>query len=103
MKVDSCKCNGLSPGKGAGLAISWVPPCRSRGPLDIEHFKNTVVREAEKMEEAMMKSWYPSIISLFSGEGGASGRGAGSGVHQCVSTLISNQVSVYMYVWKSNG
>ena len=39
-----------------------------------------------------MKSWYPNIISLFSGEGGASGRGAGAGVHQCVSTLISNQV-----------
>ena len=39
-----------------------------------------------------MKSWYPNIISLFSGEGVASGRGAGAGVHQCVSTLISNQV-----------
>ena len=39
-----------------------------------------------------MKSWYPNIISLFSGEGVASGNGAGAGVHQCVSTLISNQV-----------
>ena len=49
----------------------------------------------EKAEEKLMQGWYPKVTSLFSGEEGVGGQVThSSSFNSCVSTLISNHVSI---------
>ena len=64
--------------------------------MDIEHFCSLVVGDAvEKAEEKLMQGWYPKVTSLFSGEEEVGGQVThSSSFNSCVSTLISNHVSI---------
>ena len=69
---------------------------RSRGYLDVEHYKNMLLMAVEKAEERLMSGWYPKVIGLFSGESKMVGRLPASeaeSFHDCVTTLLGNQVS----------
>ena len=65
---------------------------RSRGVLEIEHFKNTVAMILEKAEDKMKTSWHSKVIELFTGEERMVKGRVGSGFHDSVSTLLANQV-----------
>jgi len=67
---------------------------RGEGPVDVDHFRTLMVENAiEKNEEKLMNAWFPQVTSLFSGDtalvvGPQKGR-----FFDCVTTLITNQVS----------
>ncbi len=81
--------------KHRSLLLLELSAARQKGPVDVEHWKNNVAMEVEKAEERLLNGWHRQVIALFSGEGNlAKGvrPGQQEGFHECVSTLISNQV-----------
>nr|WAW84833.1 axonemal dynein heavy chain reconstructed 1 [Halisarca dujardinii] len=38
---------------------------RSKGTMDLEHFRNMALLDADKSEEKLMQSWHPKVINLF--------------------------------------
>lgn len=63
--------------------------------MDIEHFRNIVILDAQQSEEKLMSTWYRKVLALFSGEdktGGFPGSSHSEGFYDSISTLIGNQV-----------
>jgi dynein heavy chain len=73
---------------------------RSKGPVDIEHFRTLLVENAcEHAEEKLRSSWYPHVIAMFNdpnnvGSASLTGlsRPARAHFYSCVYTLLGNQL-----------
>ncbi|XP_078466584.1 dynein axonemal heavy chain 12 [Lampetra planeri] len=65
---------------------------RAMGPLELTTFSNNVTLQLEKGEEKLMHSWFPRVVSLFSDKHKSTEADSTESFHDCVSTLLSNQL-----------
>ena len=75
--------------------IRGVRFIRAQGPLEFDSLRNNVILECEKTEEKLTNSWLPGIINIFADKSTFTGvhSSKADSFYNCVSTLISNQVS----------
>lgn len=70
--------------------------CRSRGPVECESLQNDVSINCLKTEEKLLSTWYPRVINLFTKSEALEGIKSDKidSFHNCVATLMSNQVKL---------
>ena len=69
--------------------------------MDVEHFRNLVLLDTQQAEERLMNSWYPKLISMFSGDEKIVDNipfDCADSFHECVSTLLGNQMRLLLIV-----
>ena len=69
--------------------------------MDVEHFRNLVLLDTQQAEERLMNSWYPKLISMFSGDEKIVDNipfDCADSFHKCVSTLLGNQMRLLLIV-----
>ncbi|XP_021325607.1 dynein axonemal heavy chain 12 isoform X2 [Danio rerio] len=76
------------------LLLIDLSDCRSTGPVDCESLKNKVAVECERVEERLMKAWFPKIIHLLTSKDTLQKVKPKKldSFYNCASTLISNQL-----------
>ncbi|XDV45844.1 hypothetical protein PO909_013867 [Leuciscus waleckii] len=76
------------------LLLIDLSDCRSSGVVDCESLKNKVAVECERVEDTLMKAWYPKVIHLLTSKGTlqiVKPKKLDS-FYNCASTLVSNQL-----------
>ena len=69
--------------------------------MDVEHFRNLVLLDTQHAEERLINSWYPKLISMFSGDEKIVENipfDRADSFHECVSTLLGNQMRLLLIV-----
>lgn len=69
--------------------------------MDCENLKNKVSLECEKIQEKLTNTWFPKVIHLLSSKNTVQ-RIKGEKLdafYNCVSTLLSNQVSLGTFLF----
>ncbi|KAF7693120.1 hypothetical protein HF521_008436 [Silurus meridionalis] len=68
--------------------------CRSIGPVDCEQLKNKVSVECQRVEQKLMKTWFPRIIQLLTSKSTIQRikEEKLDAFYNCVATLLSNQL-----------
>ncbi|XP_067302544.1 dynein axonemal heavy chain 12 [Pseudorasbora parva] len=76
------------------LLLIDLSDCRSAGPVDCESLKNKVAVECERVENTLMKAWFPDVIQLLTSKGTLQKVKPKKldSFYNCASTLISNQL-----------
>ncbi|ROL53285.1 Dynein heavy chain 7, axonemal [Anabarilius grahami] len=76
------------------LLLIDLSDCRSTGPIDCESLKNKVAVECERVEDRLMKSWFPKVIHLLTSKDTLQNVKPKKldSFYNCSSTLISNQL-----------
>ncbi|KAG1961895.1 dynein heavy chain 12, axonemal [Pimephales promelas] len=76
------------------LLLVDLSDCRSTGPLDCESLKNKVAVKCERVEDTLMKAWYPKVIHLLTSKGTLQKVKPKKldSFYNCATTLISNQL-----------
>ncbi|XP_052396332.1 dynein axonemal heavy chain 12 [Carassius gibelio] len=76
------------------LLLIDLSDCRSTGPVDCESLKNKVAVECERVEDRLMKSWFPKVIHLLTSKDTLQKVKPKKldSFYNCASTLLSNQL-----------
>ncbi|XP_051515044.1 dynein axonemal heavy chain 12-like [Myxocyprinus asiaticus] len=76
------------------LLLIDLSDCRSTGPVDCESLKNKVAVECERVEERLIKAWFPKVIHLLTSKDTLQKVRPKKldSFYNCASTLISNQL-----------
>ncbi|XP_016404673.1 dynein heavy chain 12, axonemal [Sinocyclocheilus rhinocerous] len=76
------------------LLLIDLSDCRSTGPVDCESLKNKVAVVCERVEDRLMKSWFPKVIHLLTSKDTVQKVKPKKldSFYNCASTLLSNQL-----------
>uniref|UniRef100_A0A8C1ZXR8 Dynein axonemal heavy chain 12 n=1 Tax=Cyprinus carpio TaxID=7962 RepID=A0A8C1ZXR8_CYPCA len=76
------------------LLLIDLSDCRSAGPVDCQSLKNKVAVECERVEDRLMKSWFPKVIHLLTSKDTLQKVKPKKldSFYNCASTLLSNQL-----------
>ncbi|XP_043080221.1 dynein axonemal heavy chain 12 [Puntigrus tetrazona] len=76
------------------LLLIDLSDCRSTGPIDCESLKNKVAVECERVEDRLIKSWFPKVIHLLTSKDTVQKVKPKKldSFYNCASTLLSNQL-----------
>uniref|UniRef100_A0A8C1KRB1 Dynein axonemal heavy chain 12 n=1 Tax=Cyprinus carpio TaxID=7962 RepID=A0A8C1KRB1_CYPCA len=76
------------------LLLIDLSDCRSAGPVDCQSLKNKVAVECERVEDRLMKFWFPKVIHLLTSKDTLQKVKPKKldSFYNCASTLLSNQL-----------